>query len=68
MPNWTALASYGDEEQRDPDRLPNTSDPTGPCPRCDRVSAFTVVGIEAVTMAGGRWLEDPVGSEVPRSC
>jgi Domain of unknown function (DUF4145) len=46
---------------RDPDRLPDTSDPSGPCPRCGRPSNFGLhatfpltykVGIVAVTHEG----------------
>jgi hypothetical protein len=28
--------------QRDPDRLPTSTDPSGPCPRCGRLSNFVL--------------------------
>ncbi len=37
------------EPPRDPDSLPDSSDPSGPCPRCGRVSNFTVVNTVPVT-------------------
>jgi hypothetical protein len=32
-----------------PDSLPDSTDPNGPCPRCGRVASFAVCGSEAVT-------------------
>jgi hypothetical protein len=46
-------AGVGEEGRRrtgrDPDRLPDSEDPSGPCPRCGRPSNFTVVGQSNVT-------------------
>lgn len=38
---------------RNPDTPPDTSDPAGPCPRCGRVSNFSVEGYSPVTFEGG---------------
>ncbi|MGW6377067.1 DUF4145 domain-containing protein [Rhodococcus sp. NPDC055112] len=35
-------APDGQADDRNPDSLPTTTDPTGRCPRCNRVSSFTV--------------------------
>ncbi len=35
--------------RRDPDRLPTSSDPSGPCPRCGRSSNFTLTSAVPVT-------------------
>jgi hypothetical protein len=45
---------FGDEKKRepDPDRLPDTDDPSGPCPRCGRASNFEVLGTLPVTFDG----------------
>lgn len=40
--------------ERDPDRLPDSSDPGGPCPRCGRVSSFDLIGTVPVTFDGGQ--------------
>lgn len=37
------------EEPRDPDALPSSTDPSGPCTRCGRNSNFTLVGTAPVT-------------------
>jgi hypothetical protein len=39
--------------KRDPDTPPDSSDPTGPCPRCGRVSNFSVEGTAPVTFLSG---------------
>src|SRR6266540_1232247 len=39
--------------KRDPDTPPDSSDPTGPCPRCGRVSNFSVEGSAPVTFLTG---------------
>ncbi|MEY2421776.1 MAG: hypothetical protein QOI95_1843 [Acidimicrobiaceae bacterium] len=38
-----------DATPRDPDSLPDSSDPSGPCPRCGRVASFTLKGAAPVT-------------------
>jgi hypothetical protein len=40
----------------DPDRLPDSSDPFGPCPRCGRVSNFVASGSLPVTFEKGTWV------------
>jgi Domain of unknown function (DUF4145) len=54
---------------RDPDALPTSTDPSGPCPRCGRVANFTLVGrasvrfkkgVVAMTRTGGR---EPVSDQ-----
>lgn len=42
---------------RDPDRLPDSSDPSGPCPRCGRASNFTTRQIAPVTYQTGLYME-----------
>src|SRR6266566_1734038 len=37
---------------RDPDRLPDSTDPSGPCPRCGRVSNFHPAASTPVTFEG----------------
>jgi hypothetical protein len=39
--------------EHDPDTPPDSSDPAGACPRCGRVSNFTLIGAVPVTFAGG---------------
>lgn len=46
---------------RNPDRLPDSSDPSGPCPRCNRPSNFTVVGRTDVTFGSG-YFKDAFGN------
>lgn len=45
MTSETSAVSGGEdldyEDERNPDGLPHSSDPSGPCPRCGRVSNFT---------------------------
>jgi hypothetical protein len=41
-----------DDTDRDPDRLPDSTDPSGPCPRCGRVSNFSKRGEAPVTYDG----------------
>jgi hypothetical protein len=36
-----------------PDTPPDSTDPTGPCPRCNRVSSFSPKGSSPVTFGGG---------------
>lgn len=43
---------------RDPDRLPDSSDPSGQCPRCGRPSNFTPRGFAPVTYKIGVYAED----------
>lgn len=38
---------------RNPDSPPDSTDPAGPCPRCGRVSNFSVEGTAPVTFGGG---------------
>lgn len=33
----------------DPDSLPDSTDPNGPCPRCGRVASFSICGVAEVT-------------------
>ncbi len=39
----------------DPDRLPDSTDPNGPCPRCGRVANFTLCGVAEVTFKHGMY-------------
>jgi hypothetical protein len=59
----TAARGRGDHPARDPDALPDFTDPSGPCPHCGRVSNFTVVarvgvgfkkGVSALARTGER--------------
>ncbi len=45
---------------RDSDRLPDSSDPSGPCPRCGRPSNFTLRGRAPVTYRTDVYLAAPV--------
>jgi len=56
-----ASASKEPDEDRDPDRLPDSSDRSGPCPRCGRVSAFTLIDVAPVTYSSG-WKQTPMGT------
>lgn len=38
-----------DTQSSDPDRLPDSTDPNGPCPRCGRVANFALFGDADVT-------------------
>lgn len=52
------------EPARDSDSLPDSSDPSGPCPRCGRVSNFTEVGSGPVTYTpDGGYSIDPNGEQ-----
>jgi hypothetical protein len=55
-----------DEPKREPDpeRLPDSNDPSGPCVRCGRTSNFEVLGNLPVTFDGG-WAEPPSGRPYP---
>ncbi|UUY01979.1 DUF4145 domain-containing protein [Svornostia abyssi] len=44
--------SGDDPPPKDPDSLPTSHDPSGPCTRCGRVSNFDVAGSAAVTFDG----------------
>jgi hypothetical protein len=48
-------------QPRDPDRLPDSSDPSGPCPRCGRPSNFTPQGSAHVAYRYGSWAMGPDG-------
>lgn len=48
-------------EERNPDRLPDSSDPSGPCPRCKRPSNFTFAGRIDVTFGSG-YTQDQLGN------
>jgi len=43
-----------DATSSDPDRLPDSTDPSGPCPRCGRVAHFSFVGAVDVTFRKDR--------------
>jgi len=45
-----------------PDTSPDSSDPSGPCPRCGRVSNFRVIGSIPVTFEEGTYTLLPDGS------
>lgn len=46
-----------------PETAPDSDDPTGPCPRCGRVSNFHHAGYLAVTFKEGVYAIDPGGSQ-----
>jgi hypothetical protein len=48
---------------RDPDRLPDSSDPSGPCPRCGRPSNFILRGRFPVTYRTDVYLAAPVDGD-----
>jgi hypothetical protein len=51
---------------RDPDALPTSSDPSGPCTRCGRTSNFTALGVLPVTFTGGYSVRaDGSGDQMP---
>lgn len=51
----------------DPDRLPDSADPNGPCPRCGRVAHFAPVGTADVTFRkDGSLVADARWSLLPR--
>lgn len=50
------------ERERDPDRLPDSTDPSGPCPRCGRPSNFDVKGHAPLTFTS-EYLQGPTGME-----
>lgn len=51
-----------DESPHDPDSLPDSSDPSGPCPRCGRASNFSGVDSVPVTFVkDGRYAVMPGG-------
>lgn len=39
----TTLVGHDDQPARDPDTFPDSTDPSGPCPRCGRVSNFSLI-------------------------
>lgn len=47
--NEPVRESLSMDRQRDPDALPDSTDPSGPCPRCGRVSSFELIGSLPVT-------------------
>ena len=47
----------------DPDSLPDSSDPNGPCPRCGRVANFEIYGSHSVTFDKGGYAVGPAGHE-----
>ena len=49
------------KRERDPDSLPDSTDPSGPCPRCGRVSSFTIRGTAGVTFRDGEYMQGPGG-------
>lgn len=46
----------------DPDRLPDSTDPNGPCPRCGRVANFQSCGVADVTFKHGGYAMNPNGT------
>ncbi len=54
------------DRPRDADKLPTSSDPSGPCSHCGRVSNFTVVGNAPLTFdQGSVWVSPGGGAERP---
>jgi hypothetical protein len=50
----------------DPDRLPDSTDPNGPCPRCGRIANFTACGVAEVTFRkSGGFVQHRDGSVQP---
>lgn len=47
-------------DSRDPDRLPDSTDPSGPCPRCGRPSNFSSIGNGPITY-GSNYMQDGTG-------
>ena len=59
----------GQEEQpaRDPDTLPDSTDPHGPCPRCGRASNFTAVAAVPISFRKGVFGMGRQGERIPIS-
>jgi Domain of unknown function (DUF4145) len=57
------LRPDGYTPKHNPDTPPDSSDPAGPCPRCGRVSNFSIEGTVGVTFAGGSYTIGPGGHQ-----
>jgi len=56
VPPWSSGRDRGERGEAvpasNPDIAPDSSDPSGPCPRCGRVSNFTILGSLPVSLGG----------------
>lgn len=51
-----------EDRTQDPDRLPDSTDPNGPCPRCGRVANFQSCGVADVTFKHGGYAMNSDGT------
>ena len=56
----SALTIRGTTPPADPDTLPDSSDPSGPCPRCGRISNFTIHPNTFPLLFSNGWAEQAV--------